>query len=230
LCDHYEGNFGRRPKLLLNGVQDLYFGGDDEKLQREADAILAKFGSRKIGFAGSIKGSLDLDVVVRAAGDLVDHTFVFIGPLRRTNISEYDDKLDRLFALANVVHVPPVRVELLPYLLRAMDALIMIYSNDKSIWTHYSGPAKLFEYMAIGKPIISTPHPAINPYNRYISIVENAEQLIDAVRKIDSVLDDRLRTEMIQIARQNTWKEKEKVILEDIRAGLLTGPATSHRP
>jgi glycosyltransferase involved in cell wall biosynthesis len=230
LCEHYHDKFGRRPKLLLNGVQDLYFGWDDEKLQREAKERLAKFPSRKIGFSGSVKGSLDLDVIVKSARSLEDHTFVFVGMIRRTNIKKYDDKLDGLFSLKNVVHLGSVRLELLPYLLREMDALIMIYSNDKSIWTHYSGPAKLFEYMAIGKPIISTPHPVINEYGKYISIVENADQLIAAVRKVDKGLDDRLLNEMVQIARQNTWHEKEKVILEDIRNGLSLGPSISSRP
>jgi hypothetical protein len=101
-----------------------------------------------------------------------------------------------------------------------MDALMMIYSNDPSIWTYYSGPAKLYEYMAIGKPILSTPHPAVRPYEKYISIVENSRQLISAIKNIEKGVDDGLLNEMVQIAKENTWKEKEKVILGDIRRGL----------
>jgi glycosyltransferase involved in cell wall biosynthesis len=220
LCDHYEKEFGRRPKLLPNGVQDIFFRVDDVGLQREAGKILEKFPSKKIGFSGSIMGSLDLDVVIHSAGSLEDHAFLFFGIIRQTNIKKYDDKLKALFSLKNVFHLGSFRLEILPYLLRKMDALMMIYSNDPSIWTYYSGPAKLYEYMAIGKPILSTPHPAVRPYEKYISIVENSRQLISAIKNIEKGVDDGLLNEMVQIAKENTWKEKEKVILGDIRRGL----------
>jgi glycosyltransferase involved in cell wall biosynthesis len=220
LCDYYHEKFGRRPKLLPNGVQDKFFRGDDPELQAEAEEILKKFPSRKIGFSGSLMGSLDLDIVINSAGSLEDHAFLFFGIIRQTNIKEYDDKLKALFSLKNVFHLGSFRLEILPYLLRKMDILMMIYSHDPSIWTYYSGPAKLFEYMAIGKPILSTPHPAVRPYEKLISIVENPDQLISAVKIIEKGIDDRLLNEMVQIAKENTWKEKKKVILGDIRRGL----------
>jgi glycosyltransferase involved in cell wall biosynthesis len=221
LCDHYEREFGRRPSLLPNGVQDVFFRGDDEALIREADQILERFRLRKIGFSGSLMGSLDLDIVIKSAEALKDHVFLFFGIIRPTNIPKYDDKLKALFSLKNVFHLGSFRIEILPYLLRKMDILMMIYSNDPSIWTYYSGPAKLFEYMAIGKPILSTPHPAVRPYEKLISIVENPDQLISAVKRIEERVDYRLLKDMVQIAKENTWKEKEKVILGDIRRGLV---------
>jgi hypothetical protein len=50
--------------------------------------------------------------------------------------------------------------------------------------------------------------------------VENPDQLISAVKIIEKGIDDRLLNEMVQIAKENTWKEKKKVILGDIRRGL----------
>lgn len=220
LCDHYYNKFGRRPKLLPNAVQDIYFGRHDKKLQEEAKNILANLPAKKIGMSGSIKGSLDIDLIIDSSMYLEGHAFIFIGPIRYSNIAEYDDKIEKLFSLKNVFHLGPFNTEILPYLLRKMDALMMIYSNNQSIWTHFGGPAKLFEYMAIGKPIISTPHPAINEYDKYITIVENSKQFVSAVKRIEISSDDQLLKEMVQVAKKNTWKERERIILEDIRNNL----------
>lgn len=220
LCDHYHHKFGRRPKLLPNAVQDIYFGGDDEELQEASRKILAPFPTKKVGISGSIIGSLDLDLIMDSAKHLEDYTFLFMGIIRCTNIPEYDEKLEKLFSVKNVVHLGSFDVKILPYLLREMDVLAMIYSCDRSIWTHYGGPSKLFEYMAIGKPIISTPHPALGECKKYISIVENSEQLISAMKRIETGSDELLLKEMVQTARKNTWKERVNIILEDLSKGM----------
>lgn len=220
LCEHYDRKFGRRPTLLTNAVQDIYFGEEDKKLQETATKILDDLPKKKIAFSGSLIGSLNLDVIIDSSPSLQDYAFLFIGPIRYTNIREYDDRLKKLLSLKNVFQLGPYPVELLPYLLRRMDILVMIYSNDKAIWTHYSGPAKLFEYMGSGRPIVSTPHPAINEYKKYIRVVEDSKQFVSAVKAIESGSESRLLEEMVQIAKKNTWEEREKVILGDLRDGL----------
>ena len=221
LCDHYDRKLGRRPMLLTNAVQDIYFEENDEALKAEAKKILAPFTKKKIGISGSLIGSLDLDIIIESAGELESYLFLFIGTVRYTNIREYDEKLEKLFSLKNVAHIGPFRVSILPYLLRQMDILAMIYSSNKTIWTYYGGPSKLFEYMAIGKPILSTPHPAVDEYRRYISVVENSKEWVAAVKTIEAGIDDRFFQEMKQIAGENTWEEREKVILDDIRSQRL---------
>lgn len=220
LCDHYNSNFGRRPTLLTNAVQNIYFSQDDKTLQEAAAKVLADFPKKKIAFSGSLIGSLNLEVVIDSASRLEDYAFLFIGPIRYTNIKEYDDKLKTLLSLKNVFQLGPYRVELLPYLLRKMDLLVMIYSNDTALWTHYSGPAKLFEYMACGRPILSTPHPAVHEYKKYIGIVEDSKQFVSAVRSIENGSNPPLLEEMKRIAAENTWEEREKMILRDIRNGM----------
>ena len=216
LCDYYFNTFGRRPKLLPNAVHDIYFDKSNTKWIPTINRILAKFPRKKIAFSGRLVSALDLDIVIKAAGFLLDYDFLFIGPLQFTNIEEQDQKLENLLLLKNVFQIGPFNVELLPQLLRMMDIFIIIYSKDKSKWTHYSGPAKLFEYMAIGKPIISTPHPAINNYCKYIWIVEGAEQFVQAVRDIETGEYHSVLEEMVEVAKKNTWENRVSIILNDI--------------
>ncbi len=128
----------------------------------------------------------------------------------------YDNKLDRLFALPNVRHLGAFDVEMLPALLRRMDLLMMLYSQDRDVWTFYSGPAKLFEYMAIGKPILSTPHPAVEPYRRFITLVEDGGEFVSAVRAWERAPDAQRLAEMSEEARRYLWEDRARTILLDL--------------
>lgn len=222
LCDYYYRTFDRKPKMLINAVANIYFNAQrDTRLQQKAKSIVSNFPNKKIAFSGGIKGALDLDIIIDSANELNNYSFLFLGPIRHSNIDEYDDKVARLLSLSNVYYLGSFQVKLLPYLLRQMDILLMLYSSNKDISTYYSGPAKLFEYMAIPKPIISTPHPAINKYKEYIVVVNDSSQFVSAVKEIDDIYNPKLLEKMVEIARKNTWKERTKTILRDIESNLV---------
>lgn len=221
LCDHYQKMVNRRPKLIRNAVDEIYFQRENnECLEKEAKNILSGFGKKKIAYCGSIKGVLNLEIVINSATYLSDYDFLFIGEVRYMNIERYDRKIIELFSLKNVHHIGPFGVGILPYLLRQMDILIFLYNGDKGNWTYYGGSAKLFEYMAMGKPIISTPHPDIYYFKKYIKIVENPSEFITMVRKSATVYTCELLNEMIMVAEKNTWKKRKKLILEDIKQAI----------
>lgn len=217
ICDYYQDKYGRRPKQLPNAAVDAYFRDrNKETLLKKTRSLIGSIPNRKIAFCGSIVGSLDLDIVIDSAKSMKDYSFVLIGRIIYTNIKKYDDKVESLLALNNVYHIGPFDAELLTYLLDQMDILTMIYTTSKDVWTYYSFPAKLFEYMAIGKPIISTPQPVINKYRKYISIVESSEQFIANVRNIENFYSYDIFREMVEIARKNKWEDRVNIILSDL--------------
>lgn len=217
ICDYYRDKYGRRPKQLPNAAVAAYFKDRNSKvLLRRAKSLIENIPNTKIAFCGSIVGSLDLDIVIDSAKSMKNYSFVLIGRIIYTNIKKYDDKVESLLSLNNVYHIGPFDAELLTYLLDQMDILTMIYTKSKDVWTYYSFPAKLFEYMAIGKPIISTPQPVINKYKKYISIVESSEQFIANARNIENFYSQDICREMIEIARVNKWEDRVNVILSDL--------------
>ena len=220
LRNYYYKSFSRRPKILPNAVDDIYFEDEiDKALQEEADNILSTFSGKKIGYCGSVKGILDLDIIIDSAHSLKNYSFLFIGPIIKLN-NKYDEKVERLFSLNNVHYLGSFSVNILPYLLRSMDILIMVYSNNKDVWTYYGHPAKLFEYMATGKPIISTPHPSVYKYRKYITVVKDTDGFISAVKRVKKIYTPSLCKEMVDIARENTWRKRVEIILKDVQDSL----------
>ena len=188
LREHYKKKVGRKPSLILNGVDEVYFQKEiDANLEKSATAILAKFDKKKIVYFGSIKGVLNLDIVISSSAGLADYDIIFIGELRYLGIAEFDQKISQLFFRDNIHHIGPFAVEILPYLLRQVDILIMLYGQDPRFWTYYAGPAKLFECMAMGKPIISTPHPSLTNFQKYIKIVNTPDDFIRVVNNATEI-------------------------------------------
>jgi len=221
LCEYYLERYQRRPKLFPNGVSENYF--EDNVIKCQNIEILKKLESirtKKIAYAGSIIGSLNLDIVMEAARNLKDYSFIFIGEIRYTGITEYDKKTNDLFTIDNIYHIESVSIDDLPDILRQMDILLFLYSQDKDIWTYYSFPAKLFEYFAIGLPIISTPHPVINNYQEYISIVDDADQLISAILLNTSGEIQHNSYKMRRLAKDNSWTRRKGELVNDLRIAL----------
>ncbi len=217
LCDHYENKYGRRPKVLPNAVSDVYFETNLLKAKSDKiDNLVEGIPNTKIGYSGSLKGVLDLDIIIESAKRMPEYSFVFIGKIIYTNIDNYDRKVNALLSLRNVYSLGHVDISCLPCVLNRMDLFVIIYGSDKNAWTYYSDPAKLFEYMAFGKPIISTPHPVAYKYKEFISIVENPDQFISTINNIKRTSGFATNDEMIKLAKQNTWGNRAKTIFTDM--------------
>ena len=141
---------GARPEMLAHGVRFHDF--QRARRQRgESPALLEHLAGPIVGFAGSIRRELDLELIAKAAAIAHDLHFVFVGPI----VAD----VGRLAARPNVHFIAPVAhadvmrymarfdVGILPYVLNAYTAHIM--------------PAKLKEFLAAGLPIVATPLPEI---------------------------------------------------------------------
>lgn len=217
LADYFEKKYNRRPIVLPNATSKLYFLDKiDKNLEEKSIILLSGIPGKKIGYSGSIKGVLELEYIIYAAKKLPNYSFVFMGDIIKTNLKEYDQKIERLFSLNNVYHLGLQPVQLLPYLLSRMDALLMVYSAAKDVWTYYGDPAKLFEYMATGRPIFSSPHPVVDQYCDCVSIVSNYDDFVSGLNDLSFSSFLAKSESQIILARQNTWEDRIIKICEDL--------------
>jgi glycosyltransferase involved in cell wall biosynthesis len=217
LCDYYERNFHRRPKLLVNGVSEDYFDLSDPDCDQQAHNILSCYPVNRVCFFGSIIGVLDLDLIIESSQLLPGHHFIFLGSIRYQNNPVLDEKVDQLLSLPNVHRIGPFKTQLLPYLLNQMDIFLLLYANRQHIWTYYSSPAKLFEYMALGKPIISTPHPFVQKYGDLVYIVRNCGELCDLIHSLSgNGYVWKKGNEMRRLAFKHLWSQKKYHVLKDL--------------
>jgi glycosyltransferase involved in cell wall biosynthesis len=126
----------------------------------------------RFGFYGVIDERFDIDMIAEAARTKPDWQFVLIGPVVKID----PDSLPRY---NNIHYLGGKTYEQLPDYLAGWDVAIIPFALNES--TKYISPTKTPEYLAAGKPVISTPiKDVVSPYgnNKLVHIASNAKQFI----------------------------------------------------
>ena len=129
-----------------------------------------------LGYTGSIHPDrVDVGLVQQVAGQLDGGSIVLIGPnfLRR-------DDLARLQSCANVFFTGPVPYREIPNYMRAFD--VCITPHRMTPFTESLNPIKLWEYLAAGKPIVSTDVAGFRDYPELVRIAGDADEFVEAVK------------------------------------------------
>ncbi|PZX53520.1 glycosyltransferase involved in cell wall biosynthesis [Algoriphagus ratkowskyi] len=126
-----------------------------------------------VGYFGVIDERIDLDLIRLTAETLPEISFVMIGPLAK--IDEND-----LPHLPNIHYLGMKSYDVLPAYLKAFDIAMMPFALNDA--TKYISPTKTLEYMAAGKPIISTRIKDVErDYTHCVRIVDNVDDFCEAI-------------------------------------------------
>ena len=160
-----------------------------------------------IGYYGVIDERIDLDLIKETASKCPDVSFVMIGPLAKIE----DTDLPR----ANNIHYLGMKTyEELPNYLQYFNIAMMPFALNDS--TKFISPTKTLEYMAAGKPIISTKIRDVErDFSNCVMLIDDAE---DFAKAIESPMDD-FQSEYEDILRNTSWdRTAEKMSLMIKRA------------
>ena len=199
-----------RPDALLcpNGVDYEHFAqARNPQLPPPEDlAALIAEGKPLAGYVGALARWFDYTLLEKTASARPDWNFVLIGP-------DHDQTLpESCLSLPNVHWLGARPYQALPAYLRCFSAALIPFQLNPI--THATSPLKLYEYMAAGKPVISTP---IQEAARTPGVLlaqdagEFAEQL-ERARLLS--LDADYLAQIDEVARQNTWERRAKQIIE----------------
>jgi len=126
-----------------------------------------------VGYFGVIDERIDLDLLRDTAMLRPNVSFVMIGPLAK--IGEHE-----LPRLDNIHYLGMKDYSELPGYLKAFTVAMMPFALNDA--TKYISPTKTLEYMAAGKPIISTAiRDVVRDYKNCVPIVANAEEFAQAI-------------------------------------------------
>jgi UDP-galactopyranose mutase len=115
----------------------------------QARVIPAGTGERpKLGFYGVVDERMDLDLIAAVADARPDWTLVMVGPV--VKISE-----DDLPRRPNIEYAGARDYDVLPAALATWDVALMPFAINES--TRFISPTKTPEYLAGGRPVVSTP-------------------------------------------------------------------------
>lgn len=210
------------------GIQDwleklvlLEHGVDVELFTSPCPPAEVTQGERPIaGFYGSIADWLDLALLAKAAKALPNWRFVLIGQVE-TDISLIEN-------LANVEIYPAVPHQELPRYAQHWQASLLPFRDCGQIQA--CNPLKLKEYLACGRPVISTPFPAVDQYRQVVDIVRNTHELIEAIQRCQSshLANDYQQAKQRASVAHESWEMKAFQVNE-LLAATAAKPITEFR-
>ncbi|ALA59230.1 glycosyltransferase family 1 protein [Nitrospira moscoviensis] len=165
---------------------------------RQPDDQQAVPGPR-LGYCGVIDERLDLPLLASLAQARPRWQVVLVGPVTKVD----EAALPRA---ANIHYLGPKRYEDLPAYIGGWDVALMPFARNES--TRYISPTKTPEYLAAGKPVVSTSiRDVVRTYGEpgLVRIADEPEAFVAAVE--ESLLDDpllRLRR-VDAVLRQRSW-------------------------
>lgn len=175
------------------------------------DPALDPLPRPRLVFQGAVVATkLDLRLLADAAALRPEWSIVLVGP------SGAGDPGGDLTALANVpnIHLVGARdAAALPGVLRGADAGLIPYEiNDL---TRSVFPMKVYEYLAAGLPVLSTPLPALEGVEG-IDVIGDAAGLVEAAERELAADSPERRADRSHAAASHSWEAR----IEEIEAAL----------
>ncbi|MDJ0341178.1 glycosyltransferase [Streptomyces sp. H10-C2] len=206
----------RRPPIVVpNGCDPSHFCADGPTVER-----VGRLTGPLLGYAGAIDTrAFDGELIAAVARRRPDWTLVLAGPSTRSGRAP-------LAGLPNVHLLGPVPFDDVPAVLRACDVCLIPYRLGGLI--DYVHPKKFYEYLAMGKPVVATPLPALSGLGALSGLVHLAGDAAGFTAAIEAALDSCRNPDAgarrRAVAVRNSWSTRG----EQLRA-LLAGLEAERR-
>lgn len=200
---HDEQNQCARALFVDHGVDFERFSQAGRDPAREPPDVAA-IARPRIGFIGGIDAhTFDPPLLVDVARSMPEAQFVLVGAC----------SLPEGWAPLENVHLLGQRgYEEVASYMAACDVLIMPWNN--SPWIKACNPVKMKEYLAVGRPVVSTPFDELSNYLDHIVQAKSAPEFAGAIRaclRDAGDADDRRRR-----VEDETWRAKCDRVLEEL--------------
>jgi glycosyltransferase involved in cell wall biosynthesis len=207
----YEESLARGARALLtsHGVDYDLFALNPPSIWHPAD--IAQIPRPRIGYYGGIDShTFDPDLLRAVATELPQMQFVLVGACSLPAGT---------FAAAPNVHLlGQKQYEQIPAYGRAFDVAIMPWRQNE--WIAACNPVKLKEYLALGKPIVSTPYPEGAAYQDLVYFATTPAEFAHAIRNALNEDNATRQAERRQRVAGQTWDNLATELLGQLE-GIL---------
>ena len=186
---------------------------------------LASLTGPVIGFYGVLDERIDFGLIEHLAINRPDWNLVMIGPLAK--ISEND-----LPRHPNIHYLGARLYTELPAYLSAFDVAMMPFALNEA--TEFISPTKTLEYLAGGKPVISTPiRDVVSLYGDYVTIASNADEFLTGIDSLLTADVNPTKTDGVQeLLHRHDWDEiarSMKALVATVRPTVFSAPVLNAR-
>ena len=175
----------------------------------------------RIGFYGVLDERLDRELLRDLAADHPEWHFVLVGPVVKIR----DEDLPRA---ANLHYLGQKSYADLPSYLANWDVAMLPFARNAS--TRFISPTKTPEYLAGGKPVVSTPiQDVIKPYGEMslVRIAANAKEFAEAITQSLEPQDTEWLVKVDGFLARNSWDKTFEAMWKQIKRVALQGSAAN---
>jgi UDP-galactopyranose mutase len=230
----YEAKQNAHPNIhpFPSSIDKAHFGMARTTVSDPADQ--AHIPHPRFGFSGVIDERMDIELIGQVAAARPDWHFVMIGPVVKIDPASLPQG-------PNIHYLGGKDYKELPSYIAGWDVAVIPFAMNES--TKYISPTKTPEYLAAGKPVISTPiRDVVRPYgdNNLVHIASTAEEFITCAEKelkkrgrktwmakVDAFLSgnswDRTWSQMVRQIENIVVKQSADVLVEGTKEKAVVG-------
>ncbi len=175
---------------------------------------LASLGGKIMGYFGVIDERLDYALLAKLAEENSDAALVMVGPVVKVDPNELPQG-------PNIHWLGQRQYTDLPSYVKGFDVCLMPFALNEA--TEYINPTKTLEYMAAGKPIVSTAvSDVVHNFTPVVTVAETHDDFVTAAAMGLNSPDATMIARGVDQARANTWESivarMERIVREALRA------------
>jgi glycosyltransferase involved in cell wall biosynthesis len=193
-------------ECIPNGVDFTFFRRD---VSYEIPSDMRAIERPVVGFAGKMEEMSDVDLIRHLIETMPEVSFVFIGQLLNPRW------VKSLWRYPNAHYLGDKPYSQLPQYIAAFDVCIIPYSQKRQ---HGVDPLKFYEYLAMGKPVVTTlvgdvaryaAHPQVRIGKTNDAFIQGVKFFLKKIRHNDP-------PEIAALPDQCSWKIKADYIIRKI--------------
>ena len=182
-----------------------------KKLEIPAD--IKEIKKPVVGYVGAIdEYKLDFELIDYIAKSHPEWSIVMIGGMGICDTTAYKTVPKR----ENIHYLGQKAFDMLPNYIKHFDVCIIPYSING--YTETVFPLKFFEYMATGKPIVTTNLPALEEYKDIVGYAKDKKQFMEYIEKALKEEDQEIINERLKIAKANSWDARVEEMIKIIKS------------
>jgi UDP-galactopyranose mutase len=213
----YEGKRNGHDNVYLfpSSIDAPHFEQARKKQVDPADQV--NIPHPRLGFFGVVDERMDLDLLAGIARERPDWHLVMLGPVVKIDAENLPD-------LPNIHYLGMKTYEQLPQYLANWDVALLPFALNDS--TRFISPTKIPEYLAGGKPVVSTPiRDVVTPYGKQklVSIAETPTEFVGAIEKILQIKKEETAAWLKKVDQQlsqNSWDYTWKRMMTLIESSM----------
>ena len=196
----YHAKRTRHPRVFAfpSSVENEHFARARGAVEDRSDQ--ADIPHPRLGYYGVIDERMDLDLIASLADRRPGWQIVMLGPVVKIDEAALPRR-------ENIHYVGAKQYDELPDYLAGWDVALMPFALNQA--TRFISPTKTLEYLAAGKPVVSTPvHDVVHPYGdeRLVRIARSTDEFVAAVEEALGEDDGERRRRADRFLLHTSWE------------------------